>query len=81
MRLSQTTLGHQAKSADPLLYQLPPSLTFHVRTLDHALRTMLVADKGKIIIEAQHRSWSSQEAVDLLETHKIDHVFVDPAPV
>ncbi|WP_236731856.1 hypothetical protein [Agrobacterium radiobacter] len=56
-------------------------MTFHVRTLDHALRTMLVADKGKIIIEAQHRSWSSQEAVDLLETHKIDHVFVDPAPV
>jgi uncharacterized protein YecE (DUF72 family) len=73
--------GPPGQKRGPLLYQLPPSLTFDVRTLDHALRTMLVADKGKIIIEARYRSWSSQEAVDLLETHKIDHVFADPAPV
>ncbi|MFK3781388.1 DUF72 domain-containing protein [Agrobacterium sp. NPDC089420] len=65
----------------PLLCQLPPSLAFDIRTLDNAFKTMRATGKGQIVIEARHKSWTSQEAVDLLTTHKIDRVFADPALV
>lgn len=65
----------------PLLCQLPPSLAFDIGTLDNAFKTMRATDEGQIVIEARHKSWASQEAVDLLKTHKINRVFADPALV
>ncbi|WP_323840959.1 hypothetical protein U0027_25310 (plasmid) [Agrobacterium tumefaciens] len=40
----------------PLLCQPPSSLTFNVRALDYALRTVRAADEGQIIVEARQKA-------------------------
>lgn len=70
-----------AEKRGPLLYQLPPSLTFDAGLLDTALKTIRDADDGSIVIEVRHKSWASAEALDLLKSYAIDRVLADPAPV
>ncbi|MGV2130737.1 DUF72 domain-containing protein [Agrobacterium vitis] len=65
----------------PMLCQLPPSLAFDAEVLHTALQTMRDADNGPIVIEARHKSWASNEALDLLRNYAIDRVLADPAPV
>lgn len=65
----------------PLLCQLPPSLAFDADALDSAFKAMREADDGPIVIEVRHKSWASEEALDLLKKYAIDRVLVDPAPV
>lgn len=65
----------------PLLCQLPPSLAFDAEHMTRAFGTMRDAEPGPIFIEARHASWASEEALALLDTHAIDRVLADPAPV
>jgi uncharacterized protein YecE (DUF72 family) len=65
----------------PLLCQLPPSMTFDADVLETAFKTIRDADQGPIVIEVRHKSWASDEALDLLKSFAIDRVLADPAPV
>ncbi|MCK8778780.1 DUF72 domain-containing protein [Rhizobium sp. NTR19] len=65
----------------PLLCQLPPSLSFDEDRVTRSLEMMRAHHDGQIVIEARHKSWASQEALSLLEHHKIGRVLADPALV
>ena len=65
----------------PLLCQLPPSLVHDPAVVETALSALRQRFKGKIVIEARHKSWQSPDVLSLLEHHAIDRVLADPAPV
>ncbi len=65
----------------PLLCQLPPSLAFHPGDIGNAFDAMRKREPGPIVIEARHKSWASEPAMALLQSHSIDRVLADPAPV
>lgn len=65
----------------PLLFQLPPSLSFDADEMAGTLESVRDAEQGPIVIEVRHKSWSSDEAIALLRTYRIDRVLADPALV
>lgn len=76
-----TDIAPIGKKRGPLLCQLPPSLAFEADVLHTAFKTMRAADDSPIVVEARHKSWASNEALDLLKSYAIDRVLADPAPV
>lgn len=65
----------------PLLCQLPPFLRFDLESFEAAFDTMRSLDRGAIVIEVRHKSWTSEHAIALLERYSIDRVLADPALV
>ncbi len=65
----------------PLLCQLPPSLAFDPHVAGEAFAAMRESDAGAIVVEARHRSWREDAALELLRRHGIRRVLADPAPV
>lgn len=65
----------------PLLCQLPPFLRFDPERFEAAFEAMRVLDQGPIVIEARHKSWASEHAVELLQRYSIDRVLADPVLV
>ncbi|TDK31733.1 DUF72 domain-containing protein [Rhizobium deserti] len=65
----------------PLLCQLPPTLAFQGDDAAGALAAMRACHAGPIVMEARHESWSSDDALALLEEFLIDRVLADPSRV
>lgn len=65
----------------PLICQLPPSLPFDAELAGTAFSTIRHRHSGPFVLEARHPSWAAEEALELLESHDIDRVLADPAPV
>ncbi|WP_018901419.1 DUF72 domain-containing protein [Rhizobium sp. 2MFCol3.1] len=68
------------KKRGPLLCQMPPSLAFDAG-IESAFQAMRDCDDGPIVVEARHESWTSADALKLLNTYALDRVFADPSPV
>jgi uncharacterized protein YecE (DUF72 family) len=65
----------------PLLCQLPPSLAFDEDDAASAFESMRACHAGPMVIEARHESWSSDQALALLEECLVDRVLADPSRV
>jgi uncharacterized protein YecE (DUF72 family) len=64
-----------------LLVQLPPSLAFGADVAALFLQSFRERFTGAVVLEPRHASWFTDEATQLLETHRVARVVADPAPV
>ena len=71
-------ISHLGGKVGPLLCQLPPNLAFDPDVAAPALTSMRKNHAGEIVIEPRHPTWTSAEALGLLESLAIERVLADP---
>jgi uncharacterized protein YecE (DUF72 family) len=79
-----TFLGQTDGLADkrgPLLFQLPPSLSFDNSVVTAFLDMVRREYDGPIVCEPRHATWFSPPVASLLEGYRISRVAADPPPV
>jgi len=79
-----TFLTQTAGLADkrgPLLFQLPPSLSFDDSAVTGFLDMVRGAYDGPVVCEPRHPTWFSPLVTSLLERYRISRVAADPPPV
>jgi len=62
----------------PLLFQLPPELTYARERLEAFCRDLRAAWAGPAALEPRHASWNAEEANAILADHGIARVAADP---
>jgi len=65
----------------PLLFQLPPSLTFDAKAHTQIFSDIRARVLGPIVCEPRHASWFMPEVTDLFDFLSIGRVAADPARV
>ena len=65
----------------PLLFQLPPSFAFDIRTARAFLKTLRARHAGAVAWEPRHATWFTPRAADLLAEYRIARIAADPAVV
>jgi len=70
-----------ADKRGPLLFQLPPSLSFDGSVVTDFLDMVRGVYDGPIVCEPRHATWFSPLAVSLFERYRISRVAADPPPV
>jgi uncharacterized protein YecE (DUF72 family) len=61
----------------PILFQLPPSLSFGETVLSDFCRTLF--GNHRYVLEVRHPSWADQKAMDILKDHNIALCISDTA--
>lgn len=69
------------RKAGPWLLQLPPSLTFDLKTAKAFFKHLRKLYSGALVFEPRHASWFSDEVDALLQGFSISRVAADPAKV
>ena len=64
----------------PLLFQLPPSLSFDGSVVTGFLNMVRGVYDGPIVCEPRHATWFSPLVASLLERYRISRVAADPPP-
>jgi uncharacterized protein YecE (DUF72 family) len=72
-----TSVSPLKEKLGPVLFQLPPSLSFDRSLLEDFCS--LIPDKKRCTIEARHASWTKKEALSSLEAHGIAWCISDTA--
>ena len=62
----------------PLLVQLPPSLRFEAASVEAFFAEFRARHAGPIVCEPRHKTWFTEEAEELLKSHRIGRVAADP---
>jgi uncharacterized protein YecE (DUF72 family) len=70
-----------ADKRGPLLFQLPPSLSFDGPEVTAFLDMVRRVYDGPIVCEPRHATWFSPLVTSLLERYRISRVAADPPPV
>ncbi len=70
-----------ADKRGPLLFQLPPSLSFDGSVVTDFLDMVRGAYDGPVVCEPRHATWFSPLVASLLERYRISRVAADPPPV
>jgi hypothetical protein len=70
-----------ADKRDPLLLQLPPSLSFDGTVVSAFLDEVRRVYDGPMVCEPRHATWFSPRVASLLERYRISRVAADPPPV
>lgn len=73
--------SHLGQKLGCLLIQIPPSLSFDVKTAETFFATFRSRYQGFAVFEPRHVSWQTPEAQALLIEHRIGQVAADPAPL
>lgn len=63
-----------------ILIQLPPKLAFHGPTVKTFFQHFRRHYSGPAVIEPRHKTWSSEEALEVLKEYEIGKVRADPEP-
>jgi uncharacterized protein YecE (DUF72 family) len=77
--LSQT--DGLADKRGPLLFQLPPSLSFDGSVVPGFLDMVRRAYDGPLVCEPRHATWFSPRVASLLARYRVSRVAADPPPV
>jgi uncharacterized protein YecE (DUF72 family) len=70
-----------ADKRGPLLFQLPPSLSFDGSVVTGFLDMVRGLYDGPIVCEPRHPTWFSPVVASLLERYQVSRVAADPPPV
>jgi uncharacterized protein YecE (DUF72 family) len=62
----------------PILFQLPPSLSFDATLVVDFLDLLRKLYSGEVVLEPRHATWFSDAADELLRTHNIARVAANP---
>ncbi|MHC8345942.1 DUF72 domain-containing protein [Pseudomonas sp. RT6P73] len=73
--------SHLGQKLGCLLIQIPPSLSFDVKTAETFFTTFRSHYRGFAVLEPRHVSWQTPEAQALLIEHRIGQVAADPSPL
>ena len=65
----------------PILFQLPPKLTFDKQRVVAFLEMLRSRYAGSVVLEPRNASWFSPAVADLLRLYRIARVAADPAKV
>jgi uncharacterized protein YecE (DUF72 family) len=65
----------------PVLFQLPPSMSFGRRVAGRFLEMLRARFAGEVAFEPRHASWFAGDAEALLKEHRVARVAADPAVV
>jgi uncharacterized protein YecE (DUF72 family) len=72
-------VGGLKEKLGPLLFQLPPSLTFDAKTVESFLALLRERFAGSVVCEPRSSDWFTTRANDLLKAFRIGRAAVDPA--
>ena len=70
-----------ADKRGPLLFELPPSLSFNGSVVTDFLHMVRGVYEGPIVCEPRHATWFSLLAASLLERYRVSRVAADPPPM
>jgi uncharacterized protein YecE (DUF72 family) len=69
------------KKLGPVLFQLPPRLTFEPRLARRFFADLRARFEGSVVCEPRHADWFTAPADDLLKEFRVGRVAADPAVV
>lgn len=66
------------EKAGPVLFQLPPSLSFQAAIVEEFLSHLRNTFKGEVVLEPRHGTWFTEQVDKLLKRFSIARVAADP---